>query len=148
MARRNPEAVGIKVAFEAEVFMMLGMVLTVGFDLSLMTNRTLVLRSAGYVVIQASLLEEAVGHFLAGDFDLILLCHSVPAADRERLTSLIRASGSRIPVISIAGGLGTCDAFANATLEDGPNKFVAAIREVLVKAAKTPAHERQSGKAH
>jgi CheY-like chemotaxis protein len=119
--------------------MMLGMVLAVGLDPSLMTARMLVLQSAGYVVVRASSLKETVDHLQSGDFDLVLLCHSVPATDRERLTSLIRASGSRIPIVSIAGSLGECDAFANATLEDGPNKFVAGIREVLIKAVKTPA---------
>ena len=118
--------------------MMLGIVLAVGFDSSLMTTRTLVLQSAGYVVIRASSLEEAVDHFRAGDFDLVLLCHSAPAADREHLTRLIRASGSSIPIVSIARSHGECDPFANATLEDGPNKFVAGIRDALVKAARTP----------
>ena len=128
--------------------MMLGMVLAVGSDPSLMAPRLLVLQSAGYVVIQAWALEEAIDHFQSGDFDLVLMCHSVPSADRERLTRLIRDSGSSTPIVSIAGCLGECDAFANATLEDGPNKFVAGIREVLVKAAKTPAHEQQRGVAH
>ena len=94
-----------------------------------MTNRTLVLQAAGYVVIKTYSLEDADAQFQAGDFDWILLCHSVTAVDRERLTSFIRASGSRIPVISIAENLGECDAFANATLEDGPNKFLASVRE-------------------
>jgi DNA-binding response OmpR family regulator len=119
--------------------MMLGVVLAVGFDPSLMTARILVLQSAGYVVIKASSLKQAVDHFHAGDFDLVMLCHSVPATDRERLTSLIRASGSRIPIVSIAGSLGECDAFANATLEDGPNRFLSGIRDALIKAARTPA---------
>lgn len=117
--------------------MMLGMVLAVGFDPSLMTTRVLVLQSAGYVVIKAWSFEEAVDHFRSGDFDLILLCHSVPATDRDRLTSLIQASGSCIPIVSIAGGRVECD--APATLEDGPNKFVAGIRDALIKAARTPA---------
>jgi hypothetical protein len=107
------------------------MVLAVGSNPSLMTNRTLVLQAAGYVVIKTYSLEDADAQFQAGDFDWIL--------DRERLTSFIRASGSRIPVISIAENLGECDAFANATLEDGPNKFLAGVREVLSKAAKTSA---------
>jgi CheY-like chemotaxis protein len=111
-----------------------GIVLAIGFDLSLMTIRDLVLQSAGYAVVEASSLEEAVDHFQSGDFDLVLLCHSVPAADRERLASLIRASGSRIPIVSIAGSLGECDAFANSTLEDGPNKFLAGIRDALSNA--------------
>jgi CheY-like chemotaxis protein len=119
--------------------MMLGMVLAIGFDPSLMTTRMLVLQSAGYVVVRASSLKETVDHFQSGNFDLVLLCHSVPATDRERLACLIRASGSRIPIVSIAGSLGECDTLANATLEDGPNKFLAGIREVLVKAVKTPA---------
>jgi CheY-like chemotaxis protein len=119
--------------------MMLGIVLGVGFNPSLMTTRMLILQSAGYVVVLASSLQETVDHLQSADFDLVLLCHSVPATDRERLTSLIRASGSRTPIVSIAGSLGECDAFANATLEDGPNKFLARIREVLIKAVKTPA---------
>ena len=75
----------------------------------------------------------------------VLLCHSVPRKDRDRLTSLIRASGSRTPIVSIAGDLGECDAFANATLEDGPNNLLAGIRDVLVKAEKTPAWTFKSG---
>ena len=118
--------------------MMPEIVLAVGFDLSLMTTRDLVLQSAGYVVVEASSLKEAVDHFQSGDFDLVLLCHSVPAGDRERLTSLIRASGSRIPIVSIEGSLGECDFFAKATLEDGPNRFLAGIRDALAKAKKTP----------
>jgi CheY-like chemotaxis protein len=119
--------------------MMLGMVLAVGFDPSLMTARILVLQSAGYVVVRASSPEETIDQFRSGDFDLVLLCHSVPTADRERLTRLIRASGSSTPIVSIAGSLGECDAFAHATLEDGPNKFVAGIRDALVRAARTRA---------
>jgi CheY-like chemotaxis protein len=119
--------------------MMPGIVLAVGFDPSLMTARMLVLQSAGYVVVRASSLKKTTDHLQSGDFDLVLLCHSVPATKRERLTKFIRASGSRIPIVSIAGSLGDCDAFANVTLEDGPNKFLAGIREVLIKAVKTPA---------
>jgi hypothetical protein len=50
-------------------------------------------------------------------------------------------------IVSIAGSLGECDAFANATLEDGPNNFLAGIRDVLVKAEKTPAWTTKSGNA-
>jgi CheY-like chemotaxis protein len=72
-------------------------VLAVGFDLSLMRTRTLVLQSAGYIVESASTLKEAVDRFQAGDFDLVLLCHSIPMKDRDRLTCLIRATGALTP---------------------------------------------------
>jgi CheY-like chemotaxis protein len=117
--------------------MPLTIVLSVGLDLSLLRARGLVLESAGYLVESASTAKGAADRFQSGDFDLVLLCHSVPRKDRDHLTSLIRASGSRTPIVSIAGNLGECDAFANATLEDGPNNFLAGIRDVLVKAEKT-----------
>jgi CheY-like chemotaxis protein len=117
--------------------MPLTIVLCVGFDLSLLRARGLVLESAGYLVESVSTFKGAADRFQSGDFDLVLLCHSVPRKDRDRLTSLIRSSGSRTPIVSIAGNLGECDAFATATLEDGPNNFLAGIKDVLVKAEKT-----------
>jgi CheY-like chemotaxis protein len=117
--------------------MSLTIVLSVGFDPSLLMTRGLVLESAGYLVESASTLKGAADRFQSGDFDLVLLCHSVPRKDRDRLTSLIRSSGSRTPIVSIAGNLGECDAFATATLEDGPNNFLAGIKDVLIKAEKT-----------
>ena len=120
--------------------MQLAVVLAVGFDWSLMRTRSLVLQSAGYIVESALSLKEAVDRFQAGDFDLVLLCHSIPTKDRDHLTCLIRATGSLTPVVSIARNLGECDAFVHATLEDGPNKFLAGVREVLSKAAKRTAH--------
>jgi CheY-like chemotaxis protein len=127
--------------------MPLTIVLSVGFDLSLLRARGLVLESAGYLVKSASTLKGAADQFQSGDFDLVLLCHSVPRRDRDRLTSLIRASGSRTPIVSIAGSLGECDTFATATLEDGPNNFLAGIRDVLAKAEKAPAWTTRSGNA-
>jgi len=117
-------------------------VLSVGFDPSLLRARGLVLESAGYLVESASTVKEAADRFQSGDFDLVLLCHSVPRKDRDRLISLIRASGSRTSVVSIAENL---DILANATLEDRPNNFLAGIRDVLVKAEKTPAWTFKSG---
>jgi hypothetical protein len=87
----------------------------------------------------ASSIKEAADLFQSGDFDLVLLCHSVPTKERTRLANLIRISGSRTPIVSIAGNLGDCDAFANATLEDGPHKFLVGIQKILFKAATIPA---------
>lgn len=125
--------------------MPLGVVLAVGSNLPLMSTRILVLRSAGYIVESASSLQEAVDRFHLGDFDIVLLCHSVPMEDRERLATSIRATGSLTPIVSIASKLGECDAFANATLEDGPNKFLVGIREALSKAANDQRSKRLDG---
>src|SRR5258705_7523898 len=98
--------------------MPLTIVLSVGFDPSLLRPRTLVLQSAGYLVESASSLKEAVDRFQSGDFDLVLLFHSVPRKDRYRLTSVLRSSGSRIPIISIVGTLGECNSLSSATLDE------------------------------
>ena len=121
--------------------MQIAVVLAVGFDLSLMRTRNLVLQSAGYIVESASSLREAVDRFQTGDFDLVLLCHSIPTKDRDHLTCLIRATGSLTPVVSIARNLGECAAFVNATLEDVPSRFLAGIGEELRKAARRSANE-------
>jgi CheY-like chemotaxis protein len=115
--------------------MMPGVVLAAGFDQSLMTTRIRVLQSAGYVVVRVSSLKETVYHFQSGDFDLVLLCHSIPAADREHLTCLIRASGSLTPIVSITETPGEHDVFPTATLEEYDTKeFLANLREIISKA--------------
>jgi len=100
-------------------------------------QRTSSLRSAGYAIVMASSLKEGINLFTSGDFDLVLLCHSIPDNDRERLTCLIRASGSFTPVVSIVAGSGMHDIFPDATLdESNPDVLLAALREVLIKAEK------------
>jgi hypothetical protein len=69
-------------------------------------------------------------------FDLVILCHSIPARDRDRLTCLIRASGSLTPVISVAcvaQDSSGSDAFASATVESQPVKLLAGIKDVLAQ---------------
>ena len=119
--------------------MPLSLVLSIGFDQALLKTRNLVLQSAGYIVESASSLKEAIDRFQSGDFDLILLCYSIPRQDRGRLTTFFRQSGSRTPIVSIAGAPGEHDRVANATLEDDPKKLLAGIRDVLMKAEETSA---------
>jgi len=66
--------------------MPLTIVLSVGFDPSLLRARGLVLESAGCLVESTSTVKEAADRFQSGAFDLVLLCHSVPRKDRDRLT--------------------------------------------------------------
>lgn|GEM_PF-1732774 len=116
------------------MFMPLTLVLSVGFKSSILENRNLILQTAGYTVVSAFSIGEAVERFQAGDFDLVILGSFIPAKDRERLACLIRASGSRTPIISVSEKPGRWDAVVNTTLEDDPNTFLIGIREVLSKA--------------
>ncbi len=92
-------------------------------------------KSAGYIFTLAGSIKEAIGHFKAGDFDLVLLGQSIPAEARERLTFLIRATGSHVPVISISGACGHRDSFADATFRYDPSDLLAGMRKLLANNA-------------
>jgi CheY-like chemotaxis protein len=114
------------------------LVLSIGSQLAVLDTRELILRSAGYIVVSAISIEEAVRFFQDGDFDLIVLCHTLPTKECERLTSLIRASGSRIPIVSVSGTAGgEQNAFADATVDQDSGRFLRSVGEVLRKHAPT-----------
>jgi DNA-binding response OmpR family regulator len=111
--------------------MHLTIILHIGEDALLLETRSLILRSAGYVVESVRSLKQAAEQFLAGDFDLVILCHSIPSKDRDRLSCWIRASGSRTPVATISEGPGQWDEFADANLDSDPKKLLTGIKTAL-----------------
>ena len=118
--------------------MPLTLVLAVGLDSLSLGIRNSLLQSAGYIVVSALSLKEAANRFLDGDFDLVLLDNSLPAKDKDRITSLIRISGSHIPVVSIVSENGHDSPFADATFGENPDNLLRGIESVLVKTAALP----------
>jgi CheY-like chemotaxis protein len=106
-------------------------VLAVGRDPVLLETRRLILQAAGYTVRSVLSLKQAMFQLLTGDFDLVILCHSISAEDRRRLTSSIREHTARIPIISISTGFGLPDPFTNATIDSDPKQLVTGLREIL-----------------
>jgi CheY-like chemotaxis protein len=106
-------------------------VLAVGLDLSLSTRHSTDWESAGYVVTSAASIREAIVHFRDGDFDLVLLGTGIPPDSRERLTFLIRSSGSRTPVIYITNSFTETDSFADATIRNEPINLLRVIEEIM-----------------
>jgi DNA-binding response OmpR family regulator len=124
-------------------------VLAVGMNSSLLarllTSQRSAWQSAGCIVTCAGSIREAIAQLRDGDFDSILLDDSLPMESRERLTLLIRASGSQIPVGCITESSGHNDS-AGATHRNDPNHLLQVIKELLAKEAKTDA-AMQPGKA-
>jgi DNA-binding response OmpR family regulator len=112
-------------------------VLAVGRDPVLLETRSQVLQAAGYTVIPERSLKKAVARFREEDFDLVLLCHTIPAQDRERLTQLLREHTSRTPIVSISCSVSGLDSFADATLGNEPEELLLGLRELLVKKTAT-----------
>lgn len=126
--------------------MPLTVVLAVGMDSWKLTTQDSAWKSQGFIFVSAGSLKEAMSHFTAGDFDLVLLGHSISLENSERLTHLIRASGSHTPVVCVAGTSGDCHAFADATLGSDSNELITGMRGLLTKKAilramQTTSHE-------
>ena len=64
------------------------LVLSVGRDATLLAIRNLILSGAGYHVVAASTPEEFVERFYGGDFDAVVLCHTLPDDQLKRITEL------------------------------------------------------------
>ena len=117
--------------------MSLKVVLAAGVDSCLLATYSTVWRSAGYIVLSAASVREAIDHFETGDFDLVLLGDSFSVECKERLTCLIRASGSRTPVVSIANPSSDCDLFADATIRNDSNALLQSMGELLAKESRS-----------
>jgi hypothetical protein len=91
-----------------EVIMPLTVVLAVGSDSSLPPGQGSGWQSSGYIVTFKSSIGNAAGRLRSGDSDRHLRGRSVPAHSEERLTSLIRSTGSRIPVVDVTDSSGDC----------------------------------------
>lgn len=106
-------------------------VLTVCLDPVFQGDQGAVWSSAGYVIVAANSIKEAMDYFKAGDFDLVLLGHSIAVEAKERLTFLIRATGSQVPVVCIAGPSGRHDSLADATFEQDSSELLTGIDELI-----------------
>jgi DNA-binding response OmpR family regulator len=105
--------------------------LAVGLDSSLVAGQSSAWQSAGYFVTPVKSIREAIVHLREGDFDLVLLGHSISPDSRERFTLLIRESGSRTPVISLTDSPKTHDSFADLTIGNESANLLKSIREFM-----------------
>jgi DNA-binding response OmpR family regulator len=107
--------------------------MAVGVDSWMLAANAVEWRSAGFIVIPASTMQEAFDHFRNGDFDLVLLGNSLSSESKERLTYLIRTSSPCTPVVSIAKNSTNIDSFANATLSNDGNAILQGMRQLLAE---------------
>ena len=76
-------------------------ILSVGYDSVLMATRSMLLRHAGYDVAEAGAISEASALAQSGQFDIILICHTLSENDRRELLNKIReCQGSMVLCIA------------------------------------------------
>jgi DNA-binding NtrC family response regulator len=110
--------------------------LAVGLDWWQLENHMAAWKSEGYFVISTDSIKEAISHFKDADFDLVLLGQSINHEDKERLTFLIRSTGTHAPVVCNADSSGSSASFADATLKDESSTLLTGMNELLAKKAK------------
>ena len=91
--------------------------LSVGRDPLLLQTRGQVLRKDGYTVASTASSDQALQQFVAGDFDMVILCHSIPAQERERLADAIHRHSPNTPVVVVAAGFSGKDPAVHATYQ-------------------------------
>jgi DNA-binding response OmpR family regulator len=101
-----------------------------------MKTRSLVLLKGGYGVRTATNLPDAVEIFNGGDFDLVIICHSIPEEDRVKLIRHIRTVRSSAKIILMRTNGDLSAKLADETIHslDGPTKLLAAISHSLGEA--------------
>jgi len=104
----------------------------------LLETRGQVLRTAGYTVMSSSHPEQAVSQFRMSDFDVVLLCHSIPQRVRESLSRQIREHAVRPLVVSVAASLGQFDTFSDATIPNDPDELIKGLSHFAGRDGKRP----------
>jgi DNA-binding response OmpR family regulator len=107
-------------------------VLSVSNDESLLKTRHHMLEKAGYQVVSAYGLAEAMQHFQEQPFDLVLLGHTLPQGDQTALIAKARET-CPCPVLSIrlTHESPHPDADYSVDASDGPEALMQSIRTAL-----------------
>ena len=117
--------------------------LAVGLDPVLLETRSQVLRNAGYTVVSALSVEQALQSFASRDFDIVIVCHSIPVRDREWLTYAVHGHSPKTPVIVVTDRVCAMDTFAAAMIENEPEILLQEIPRILHKAPEKYQREPQ-----
>ncbi len=112
------------------------LVLSGGNDARLLNTRNAVLKQAGYHVVSAFSSLELLEKFFSGDYDVVVLCHSVPEQEQEKLAQAIHRYSPSTPVATIVLN-GQSRPFADAHIPNDPLMLVQCLPDLLRRMSKT-----------
>jgi len=106
--------------------------LSIGYDPILMPVRSMLLHQAGHEVVEARSLGEALKRIKAGNFDLLLICHTVDENERDLIIEALRLSSPMIPILCLTTTPEYSDLNCSAASSTAP-EFLAAVDHALHK---------------
>ena len=107
-------------------------ILSVSYDLSLLWTRQQMLKQLGYNVVSVEGFVAAIEACEASNlnFDLLILGHSIPAKDKDRIISHFRQR-SNAPILALLRPHEGTVQSADRSIDPEPEKLIAAVREIL-----------------
>ena len=107
-------------------------ILSISNDASLLWTRKSLLEHAGYEVVSPEGFAAAFDACEAenGDFDLVVVGHSIPRADKERIIAHVRKE-CRCPILVLLRPHESSVRGADLSVEADPNIFLAAVRKMV-----------------
>jgi len=105
-------------------------ILSVSYDPSLLATRRMLLEQRGYHVVSALGFTQAIAHCNTPIFDLFILGHSIPIADKQELIRTFRQNCAA-PILSLerhGEEKVPCDFHASP---DQPEEFLATVERIL-----------------
>jgi CheY-like chemotaxis protein len=115
-------------------------VLCVSFDKTVSDSRCAMLRQGGYAVTAITSTEEALQLLGKEKFDLLVIGHRFPKANKQELASQAREQ-RRIPVLLVCGASAEAEIPADARVYalEGAAGLLAAVRRLLPVSISAPA---------
>jgi DNA-binding response OmpR family regulator len=109
-------------------------ILSISYDNSLLRTREMLLRGQGYLVTSALGRTNAIEQCKKGNFDLLILGHSIPSEDKKELIDMFRQHCPS-PVLALRRhGENTPDGADAHAFPDDIDVFLRAVYETLHKA--------------
>ena len=121
-------------------------VLDAGRDPHHSRKREQALSAAGYKVVTAHNSPDIINSLFEGDFDVVILCNSLPNEERRRLAHIIKSYSPSTPVIVLADSDGGEHDYGTLTSNASPDWIVSAIRSVI-PSSPLPIPEKQRTRA-
>ncbi len=122
-------------------------ILDAGRDPHHSRKRDQALSAAGYKVVTAHNSPDIINNLFEGDFDVVILCNSLPNDERRRLAGIIKSYSPSTPVIVLADTANSAEYdYGTLTSNSSPDWILAAIRAVTeaTPLSPSPKHRRES----
>lgn len=106
-------------------------ILSLATDSSLLTLRAMILQAAGYEVSSASNLLQVIEAYKSGDFDLVLIGHTINGQEKRRISAKLReleTRGSVLELCLVSPEIPNVDYWM---IEAGPQVLLERIQEIF-----------------